>query len=794
MTSFTRILPLILLPWICLSLAAQEKIHLFFTGGIHGYLLSDETRQQGGILPLQAAISDISASHVSPDQRLLLDTGEALAYHYLARLDSGRTVLAQMARAGYDAMTVGNLDFKYGRENLRRLNAAYPDLALLAANVVDADGTPFLLPFRIFKRSGLRIGVVGAIEQRLEQNILPGHLGGLHFSPLQESLQQVVQTLRPQCDLIVALNHSGFYENLELARRIKGLDVIIGRPEGDSLDMVQLYDPHNRLKSVVMKAAPNARAVGHLVVSMIQDDGAYRLHDAELQAYTDVITLPLSRLDNTPYEALERRYAEYCRRKYRGKGPDEAIIATQGAFRENYVDYLLYTLLKSTRSEIAIVNEGFFRFSPADTARKALTIRDIERINWSNENLSIMRLTGKDLKAILKRGVQDIPAGRGAHLRFLSIKNYQGSAGREVLIHGKPPQDNEVYAVVTTHFLASGGDGYREFLNGTHRRSRFQGTTRIVAGSSPQHQPVDINSLLVRFYQSEERPEFNALDAWFSRNTFLNRALWLVNLNNIDIAFRSVTVRNNENFSDVKDSRVNAATADLFSYALGGDISLVRQTRYTRWENSLLLKNARTRLGDGVLEESDDNLELESILDAYDLSSKIGLPRGANLFSSLRFDSELTPTQNQAGVDNPRQQDLYLTAGFSYLGKKLKEARLGFFGKYDLVDESLDSGIEFNSKYRERLGALNYQGALRLRYLISNQNPVAGDEWGSLDLSNGIEIAVTGSLRLRPQFDLFVFRDKFLAQTATNLQYSLNLTYSRVWKPQYLRFFRRDRK
>lgn len=789
-----RLFSIMILPWIFLSLPAQEKIHLFFTGEIHGYLLSDETRQQGGILPLQATIAGIcAADSIRAGERLILDTGEALAYHYLASLDSGRTVMAEMARAGYDAMTVGNLDFKYGRENLRRLNAAYPDLALLGANVVDRDGTPFLTPYRIFQRDGLRIGVVGAIEPRLEKNILPGHLGGLRFSPLRESLQQTVQALRPQCDLIVALNHCGFDENLDLARRVEGLDVVIGRPEGDSLDVVQLYDRRNRLKSVVVRAAPNARAVGHLILSVTRDGGDFRLRDANLRAYEDVLALPQSRLDNAPYEAQERRYNDYCRRKYR-LGPDDAILATAGDFRENYIDYLLYALLKSTRSEIAIINEGFFRFSPADTGRQSLSVRDIERINWSDENLVIMRLTGKDLKAILKRGVQEIPSGRGAHLRFLSIKNYQGSTVREVLIHGKPPQDNEVYAVVTTHFLASGGDGYPEFLGGTHRRSRFRGDTRIVAGSSPQHQPVDINSLLVRFYRSEERPEFSALDDWFSSNPFLNRALWLVNLNNIDIAFRSVTVRNNENFNDVKDSRVNAATADLFSYALGGDVSLVRQTRDTRWENSLLLKNARTRIGNGKLEESDDNLELESILDAYDLSSKLGLPRGANLFSSLRFDSELTPTQNQSGEDNTRQQDFYLTAGFSYRGKKLKEARLGFFGKYNLVDESLDSGIELNSKFREQLGTLSYQGALRLRYLISNRNPVSGDEWGSLDLSNGLEIAITGSLRLRPELDLFVFRDRFLAQTATNLQYSLNLTYSRVWKPQYLRFFRRDRK
>lgn len=794
MTAFSRLLPIMILPWMLFFLPAQEKIHLFFTGEIHGYLLSDETRQQGGILPLQAMMADIAASDtVSPGERLILDTGEALAYHYLARLDSGRTIMAQLARAGYDAMTVGNLDFKYGRENLRRLNEASPNLALLGANVVDANGIPFLTPYRIFQRNGLRIGVVGAIEQRLEKTILPGHLGGLHFAPLHERLQQAVQVLRPQCDLIVALNHAGFYENLELARRIDGLDVVIGRPEGDSLDMVQLYDRQNRLKSVVVKAAPDARAVGYLVLSMVRDGGEFRPGEAKLQTYTEAIALPPSRLDNASFAALERRYDDYCRRKYQ-LGPDEAIIAAGGDFRGKYIDYLLYALLKSTRSEIAIVNDGFFRFSPADTARQVLSIRDIERINWSSEALSIMRLTGKDLKAILQRGVQEIPAGRGAHLRFLAIKNYQGAAGREVLIHGKPPQDKEVYAVVTTHFLASGGDGYREFLNGTHRRNRFRGGTRIVAGSSPQHQPVDINSLLVRFYQLEERPDFRALDDWFSSNTYLNRALWLVNLNNIDIAVRSVTVRNNENFSDVKDSRVNAATADLFNYAIGGDVSLVRQTRSTRWENSLQLKNARTRLGDGMLEESDDNLELESVLDAYDLSSKLGLPRGANLFSSLRFDTELTPTQSRAGVNNPRQQELYLTAGFSYLGKKLKEARLGFFGKYDLVDESLDSGIEFNSKYRERLGALSYQGSLRLRYLISNQNPLSGDEWGSLDLRNGLEIALTGSLRLRPQFDLFVFRDRFLAQTAANLQYSLNLTYSRVWKPQYLRFFRRDRK
>lgn len=770
------------------NLIAQDALHLLFTGGINGYIRSEEAQYHGDAVRVAATVQAIvERDTLNPESVLFVDTGDMLSYHYLSRVDSGATVLNTLVQAGLQAGAVGNLDFAYGATNLERLSQAHPDFTFLATNVTAGSGQLFLATHKIVRKNGYAIGIVGVLAPDMQQSIHTERLQGLQLKPVMEALTKVVAQIRHDCDLIVAVNHLDFDANLRLARQIDALDVIISAPGRQPVrDLVQIHGLQNQLKSTVVMAAPRARSVGHLTVTMSSTHDSSSVTAVKLREYVPTGQIPESELDYAAYQRLEQAYRQYTQREY-GVLPDDPLGATGPDFQQDIADLALYTMLKSTHSEIALLNNGIFRFAPFDTGGRPLTVRDIERIVWQNNHVVTVRLSGAQLKTILKRSRLNYAAGDSRYLRYLAVRDYDRQ--REATIHGVPLQDDEIYAVVTTDFLAAGGDGYRTFRQGTHRRSRFRGQTRIEAESGPKGARVSIRELMVRFLRSSESPNLSSLQTWFSRSSYMNRPLWLLQFSDIMLSLRDVQVHNNEALTEVKDSRVNAETDDVFNLAAGGRIALIRRTRQLRWENGIALRHARTKIAGGDLFETEDDIEIGAILDVYRVPR---LPDKLNVFSSLRYETELTPTQDVSGADNPRRKDLYLSGGFSFFGERFVEARLAYFGKFDFVKENLNSGVELNARYTTQWGILLFDSAVRTRYLVSNANPSAGDELGSIDWKNSIGISLTENLSLRPGLDIFVFRDRVIRESAVNMQLSLNLSYSRIWKPQYLKFRRTD--
>ena len=271
----------------------------------------------------------------------------------------------------------------------------------------------------------------------------------------------------------------------------------------------------------------------------------------------------------------------------------------------------------------------------------------------------------------------------------------------------------------------------------------------------------------------------------FQKTIFLNQALWLVDFQKIDFSLRTVRINNNTNFSEVRDSRVNARAKDIFQLAIVGDVSLVRRNRNLRWENNLLLRNAQTKIGDDALEETKDDLELESTFDVYGISRTLKLPPNANFFCSFRYDTELSATENESSRKNPLQQDLYAKVGIGSFGQAFQEFRFGYFGRFDFAKNDLDSGFELNMKYRNKFDTFTANTRLRARYLIGRQNPIPGGELGSFELTGNLEFPIAKNLKLKPQVALFLFRDKLFKETASSVQLFLNLSYTRDWKLQY---------
>jgi len=128
-----------------------------------------------------------------------------------------------------DAMTLGNHEFDRGSPGLSLL------LDLLEYPVfcadIDVSGDSLLSgrfqPFTVLDRGGEQIGIIGAVTEELQEVSSPSP--ETVVLPLLETVQRSADSLQTLgINKIILLSHIGYLNDLQLASRLTGVDVIVG--------------------------------------------------------------------------------------------------------------------------------------------------------------------------------------------------------------------------------------------------------------------------------------------------------------------------------------------------------------------------------------------------------------------------------------------------------------------------------------------------------------------------------------------------------------------------------------
>ena len=233
-------------PRIHLRLLETSDLHMFAADWDYFKQKHDPT------VGLDRLASLIEAARGEAPNSLLFDNGDIIQGNPLGdfvaeHAEVVQTAVHPMFRAmnllGYDAATVGNHEFNY---SLAFLEAALKgaNFPFVCANIARVGGEMFLSPFRILERTlrdedgaahKLRIGVVGFTPPQI-MTWDKSHLEGrITCDDILAVARRVIPALRAQCDLVIALSHSGisggapaaFEENASLhLAQIPGIDAI----------------------------------------------------------------------------------------------------------------------------------------------------------------------------------------------------------------------------------------------------------------------------------------------------------------------------------------------------------------------------------------------------------------------------------------------------------------------------------------------------------------------------------------------------------------------------------------
>ena len=130
---------------------------------------------------------------------------------------------------GIDAVNIGEFDLALGISYLKEL-AQKADFPFVSANIVDASGAAIFPRYIIKKVGDKNVGILGLISDTgdIPNKVKTITNGEASVSDVVAAASSVVEELTGKVDYIVALTHQQANRDWIVARRAKGIDLVVG--------------------------------------------------------------------------------------------------------------------------------------------------------------------------------------------------------------------------------------------------------------------------------------------------------------------------------------------------------------------------------------------------------------------------------------------------------------------------------------------------------------------------------------------------------------------------------------
>ncbi|XP_044021655.1 snake venom 5'-nucleotidase-like [Siniperca chuatsi] len=163
---------------------------------------------------------------------LLLDAGDQFQGTIWFNYYKGAEAAHFMNKLGYDVMAFGNHEFDNGVEGLIQPFLQKVNFSVVSANIqpdktLAAKLSGYYQPYTVINVGSEKVAVVGYTTAETPFLSMPGQ--HLKFEDEVEALQLQVDKLETLgYNKIIALGHSGFDVDRDIAKRVRGVDVVIG--------------------------------------------------------------------------------------------------------------------------------------------------------------------------------------------------------------------------------------------------------------------------------------------------------------------------------------------------------------------------------------------------------------------------------------------------------------------------------------------------------------------------------------------------------------------------------------
>ncbi|HPH42190.1 MAG: 5'-nucleotidase C-terminal domain-containing protein [Syntrophorhabdaceae bacterium] len=428
---------------------------------------SNESELRGGLSYLAARAERLRAEKPT----LLVAAGDMIQGNNWANIFQGKSSIEAMNAMGFDAMVVGNHEFDFGQSILKqRISEA--NFPVLGANVQGLN----LKPYIIKDIGGVAVAVVGVVTDDTPVLTNPKNVEGLQFLP-PAYVKKYIQELKDKGNIVVVVSHIGFNEDVELAKEVEGIDVIVG---GHSHTKVR--EPAIIGKTFIVQAFKHGEALGVLDITVM--DGDIVRAEGRLEPIT-----PTGE-KNKKIEEIVAKYREQMNAMMSGR-VGETLVDLDGRntrlMETNFGNLITDIMRGASGADAAIINGGSIRTS---IKKGPILVGDIYGALPFENYVVVIKLTGLQILDALEQGVSGVEEAKGGFPQVSGIEftydrsNPKGTRIKEVFINGIPLATNKEYIVATNDFLAAGGDGYRVFRDAVKSSKDYEVIGEAMKGRS----------------------------------------------------------------------------------------------------------------------------------------------------------------------------------------------------------------------------------------------------------------------------------------------------------------------
>jgi len=418
------------------------RIKILQTTDVHGnffpYNFITRTPWKGSLARVASVIDSVRAA-AGKENVVLIDNGDILqgqpTVYYYNFIDTVSPHIASRIYdfLQYDAATIGNHDVETGHHVYDRW-IAQTSTPILGANVVSAEsGEPYLTPYTVIERQGVKIAILGLLTPAIPAWLPENLWSGLRFEDMEECAEKWIKIIKEKesPDLIVGLFHSGYdytrqtgdyHENasLQIAKNIPGFDVVFMGHDHQRFNKVVANASGDSV--VVINPANNANAVAMVDVTLQKNaDGKVALKHISGKLIDTEDIAP----DAAFMNEFSGDYAKVDEFVSRPIGVAEGEFSSHDAFfgPSAFIDLVHRLQLDITGADISFAAPLSF-----DATIKKGSVRVSDMFNlYKYENLLYtMRMTGKEIKDYLEESysiwIQN-PSDAQSHLLLFASQN-----------------------------------------------------------------------------------------------------------------------------------------------------------------------------------------------------------------------------------------------------------------------------------------------------------------------------------------------------------------------------------
>jgi len=454
----------------------------------------------GGAEHLATAVNELRAKNPN---HVFVAAGDLIGgTPLLSALFRDEPTIESLSAMGLEITAVGNHEFDKGASELLRMQnggcssegckgpapftgAKFQYLA--ASTVVDATGKTLLPAYRVKRFGGIPVAFIGLTLKETPTIVVPAGVAGLTFRDEATTVNALVPELRAQgIEAIVVLIHEGGVPvgDYNECPGISGPIVDIVKKLDKAVDLVVSGHTHR---------AYNCRIDGRLVTSgdkygtiVTQIDITLDPKSGDItNAVADNVIVRTDSFAKNPQQtaliaAYEQLAVPLARRVVGRIGG--ALSRDPNPAGENPIGQVIadaqLVATKDAGAQIALMNPGGIRAALPMPADGQVRYEDLFTVQPFYNNLVTMTLTGAQLLQVLEQQWQTptrthiLQVSQGFGYRWDANQPMgQRIVPGSVTLNGQPVVPTGRYRVTVNGFVASGGDNFTVFKQGTETRT-----------------------------------------------------------------------------------------------------------------------------------------------------------------------------------------------------------------------------------------------------------------------------------------------------------------------------------